>query len=390
MVEIYDDSTDWLDSEEGLDEDGQIDEYDLTSTPNDFNVLTIQSFIESGSVKIPGFQRNYVWDLKRASKLIESIVIGLPVPQVFLYEEGRNSFLVIDGQQRLMTIYYFVRQRFPRKEKRAQIRKVFNEHGRVPDEVLYDEELFENFNLRLPEVSPGKPNKFSGLNYARLGDYQTQFNLRTIRNVIIKQVSPDNDNSSIYEIFNRLNTGGINLTPQEIRASLYHSKFYDMLFRVNMNPVWRNIVGPGEPDLHVRDLEVLLRAVAMWEQGGNYTPSMVRFLNNYSNRAKSYSPSEVEQVEETLTWFFDLARNIPRSAFTSRANNKFSTPLFESVFAAVCNRKSPRKDVSLEASTVEAIKNDPDFLRYTTQRTTDTSNVKGRLSVAMKYVDRYV
>jgi uncharacterized protein with ParB-like and HNH nuclease domain len=72
--------------------------------------------------------------------LIESLIIGLPVPQVFLYEEGRNSFLVIDGQQRLMTSYYFVRQRFPRREKRAEIRRIFNERGRVPDETLHDDD----------------------------------------------------------------------------------------------------------------------------------------------------------------------------------------------------------------------------------------------------------
>src|SRR5580704_14393856 len=80
-------------------DDYPIDQYDLTATPNDFNILTIFNFIQSGAVKIPGFQRNYVWDLKRASKLIESLIIGLPVPQVFLYEEARNKFLVIDGQQ---------------------------------------------------------------------------------------------------------------------------------------------------------------------------------------------------------------------------------------------------------------------------------------------------
>ena len=142
----------WLDEGASVEEDTQIDEYDLTSSPNDFNVSTIYNFIDSGAVKIPGFQRNYVWDIKRASKLIESLIIGLPVPQVFLYEEGRNAFLVIDGQQRLMTIYYFVRQRFPRREKRAEIRRIFNERGRVPDEVLHDDQLFENFNLRLPEL----------------------------------------------------------------------------------------------------------------------------------------------------------------------------------------------------------------------------------------------
>ena len=71
--------------EEELEESFDIDEYDLTSTPNDFNILTINSFIESGSIKIPGFQRNYVWDIKRASKLIESLILGLPIPQIFLY-----------------------------------------------------------------------------------------------------------------------------------------------------------------------------------------------------------------------------------------------------------------------------------------------------------------
>jgi hypothetical protein len=108
---------DYADNEEG-EGDGQIEEYDLTATPNDFNVLTINNFIESGAVKIPGFQRNYVWDRVRASKLIESLILGLPIPQVFLYERSRNEFLVIGGQQRLMSLYYFIKQRFPRNEIR--------------------------------------------------------------------------------------------------------------------------------------------------------------------------------------------------------------------------------------------------------------------------------
>jgi uncharacterized protein with ParB-like and HNH nuclease domain len=117
---------DYADPDSSQDDDFQIDEYDLTSTPNDFNVLTIVSFIKSGAVKIPGFQRNYVWDINRASKLIESLILGLPVPQIFLYEEARNKFLVIDGQQRLMSIYYFVSQRFPLKEKRGELRIFLN------------------------------------------------------------------------------------------------------------------------------------------------------------------------------------------------------------------------------------------------------------------------
>ncbi len=129
--------------EEG--DDSQINEYDLTSTPNDFNILTIHNFIESGSVKIPGFQRSYVWDIGRASKLVESLILGLPVPQIFLYEQGRNSFLVIDGQQRLMSIYYFMKQRFPRKDRRVKLAAIFADHGKILDNVLHDDEYFMTF-----------------------------------------------------------------------------------------------------------------------------------------------------------------------------------------------------------------------------------------------------
>src|SRR5271157_652195 len=79
-------ATDWWDDPTTAEEDEQEDvirEYDISSNPNDFNIITIMSFLESGNVKIPAFQRNYVWDIKRASKLIESIIIGLPIPQIF-------------------------------------------------------------------------------------------------------------------------------------------------------------------------------------------------------------------------------------------------------------------------------------------------------------------
>ena len=99
--------------------------------------------------------------------------------------------------------------------------------------MVHDDFYFENFRLKLPETLPKHPNRFKGLAYQTLDGYKTQFELRTIRNVIIKQNSPHGDDSSMYEVFNRLNTGGINLKPQEIRTSLYHSPFYDMLYRAN-------------------------------------------------------------------------------------------------------------------------------------------------------------
>ncbi|WP_373823404.1 DUF262 domain-containing protein, partial [Neisseria dentiae] len=181
-------ATEWFDdyaeSAEGVN-DVVIDEYDITATPNDFNVMTLNSFIELGAVRIPGFQRNFVWDIGRSSKLIESLLLGLPVPQLFLYEQSRNKFLVIDGQQRLMSIYYFMKQRFPRKSKRSQLRLIFEKYGKIPDEILYDDEYFETFNLKLPSQLPDHKNKFHGLNYSTLGEFQTALNLRPMRNIVV-------------------------------------------------------------------------------------------------------------------------------------------------------------------------------------------------------------
>ena len=237
----------------------QIREYDLTSTPNDFNLMTIVSFIEAGYLEIPGFQRNYVWDIGRASRLIESLILGLPVPQIFLFEKGRNKFIVIDGQQRLMSIFYFTKQRFPRREQRIVLRDVFNREGVIPDDMLQDDKYFTNFRLSLPESLPNRKNRLKGLDYSTLGNYKTQFDLRPIRNVVIKQSSDDGDDSAVYEIFQRLNSGGVNLRPQEIRTSLYHSEFYDMLNEVNRTTAWRKLTGQSAPDLHMKDLEIILR-----------------------------------------------------------------------------------------------------------------------------------
>ena len=100
-------------------EDVSVAQYDISVIPNDFNVLTINSLLEKNVITMPSFQRNYVWDRKRASKFIESLIIGLPVPQIFLYQLDRNKYSVIDGQQRLMSIYFFIKQRFPKSGKRA-------------------------------------------------------------------------------------------------------------------------------------------------------------------------------------------------------------------------------------------------------------------------------
>lgn len=365
-------------------EDNQIIEYGITSTPNDFNILTIFNFMESGMVKIPAFQRNYIWDKKRASKLIESIIIGLPIPQVFLYENAKNSFLVIDGQQRLMSIYYFMKQRFPKGEVRVELRKIFDEHSGIPEEILQDDHYFEKFNLKLSEYLPDKPNKFNKLNYETLGDDQEVFNMRTVRNIIIKQNYPDEDHSSMFEIFNRLNTGGINLKPQEIRTSLYHSKFYKMLYRINAHPIWRKYLNNPISDVHMKDIEFLLRGFAMLYHIDEYRPSMIRFLNHFSNFAKNFMEELIEYLENLFISFLDSCSELPADAFLSQ-NKKFSISIYDAVFSSVCKSFFESHDLvtfKISQEKLTHLKENMEFRSAYQSKTSTIANVKKRNNLA--------
>jgi hypothetical protein len=348
--------------------DASFKDYEITASPNDFNVRTIVDFIDAGPVKIPAFQRNYVWDIKRASKLIESILIGLPIPQIFLYEEGRNSFLVIDGQQRLMSIYYFFKGRFPRRNQRGGIRRIMAERGTLPLEVLSNDTYFEKFNLALPGQAANQQSRFHRMNYDTLGEDQTTFNLRTIRNVIIKQNAPEEEgDTSVFEIFNRLNTGGVNLRPQEIRSSLYHSEFMDDLQRINLNGTWRRVLGQPEPDLHTKDVEILLRALAMVVGGARYTEPMSRFLNIFAKNSRRMEAARISYFVELFGAFFKAIDGISADSFRA-GRGRFSIAMFEAVFWAACADAFKEGSTTVWPLTVERLarlKADKEFIEAT-------------------------
>lgn len=373
------------------DEDGgmHIDQYDVTASPNDFNLVTIGSFIDRGAVRIPGFQRHFVWDLPRASRLIESLILGLPVPQLFLYEESRNRFLVIDGQQRLMSIYYFIKRRFPRQEHRQELRSVFEDAGSIPDEMLNDDAYFKPFKLHLSGAFADGSSRFHGLDYESLGEYQSQFDLRPLRNIVVKQTSPSDDDSSIFEIFNRLNTGGMNLRPQEIRTSMYHSSFYTMLYGMNGDARWRALLGAPQPDVHLKDVEVLLRGFAMLVDGDAYAPSMLRFLNRFSKKCRRDDSERNGYLKELFQSFLDACRGLPGDAFRNPHDGRFNIMLYEAVFTAACGPAfADRRMVNgaLSEDRVRALKKDGAFTAAAAFNTTSTANVRTRLSRSREIV----
>ncbi len=368
------------------DEDASNTEYDirqfeLVSIPNDFNTKTMVQFIESGAFGIPQFQRRYVWDLKRASRLMESIILGLPIPQIFLYEKDQNDFLVIDGQQRLLSLYFFVKGRFPRKKMQGWHASNGYSGNKIRDMPLLDDDYFMDFKLDLRDAGSEERNQLHRHSYDELNDQtRNKFDMRTIRNVIIRQMNPKGY-ESMYEIFNRLNSGGVTLAPQEIRNCMYESKFYSMLYKANTREEWRRLIGRDEPDARMKDVEILLRGFAMLIKGGSYRPSMLKFLNSFSNEAKSYDATKVDGLERLFDSFLDKNREFPEDIL--RISGRFSPMLFEAAFVASCTDRIDQSDArTINVDQMHTLKENAVFKEATRLKTTDKSSVDTRLKLA--------
>ena len=381
----------WYDIEENdNEEENGIKEYDITSTPNDYNIATLFNLIDNGIIRMPPFQRNYVWDVKRASKLIESIILGLPIPQVFLYERGKNNFYVIDGQQRLLSIYFFIKERFPTKSGKDILRDYLTGTDKIEPEIISNDKYFSNFSLKLPSPIGSDTNKLNKLKYQTLGEYKHTFEyIRTIRTVVIKQNESDDQDSSMYEIFNRLNTGGQNLAPQEIRMSLFYSRFYEMLLRINKCIIWRNVLGQKNVDLHFKDVEFLVRGFAMLFSHSEYKATMTKFLNKFSKNANNFDEEMVNYLDELFQSFLESCSRLNEKSFYSQAN-KFSISLFEAVFVAVCEDPFLKKELvtgKILQDSIETLKNDSRFFDASRESVTSVKNVKARISRAKDLIE---
>jgi len=358
--------------------------YDISIIPNDFNINTIFNLIKTGGIEMPYFQRNYIWDQKRASKFIESLVLGLPIPQIFLYQKERNKFLVIDGQQRLLTIYYFINQRFPLKNKRAELRKIFDDNGSIPEAIISDDEYFQDFKLKIALPDAEVPHPLNGLRYSALGEYKASFEFMTIRCMAIRQNSPQDDDGSIFEIFSRLNTGGVNLNAQEIRACLYSSEFYRMLGEINASPQWRRIWGKVEEDKRSGDIEVLLRSFALLCDHSQYKGSMNSFINQYAKKAMEFSEGKIQYFKELFEAFLNACTSIHKSVFESKTG-KFNVALFDGVFVASAEDAYKANTLNIkeiQGNKILELKNDEEFSEAVTHSTSHTKAVRKRIDRA--------
>ena len=229
-------------------------QYTISGYGADFDVEGLVRRLDRGDVEIPEFQRTFVWNRKRASRFVESLLMGLPVPGIFLYrDKNSQSLRVIDGQQRLISLQAYYKGRFPGSN--------------------------QTFKL------VGLNSRFEGLSYAELSRQdRRRLNDSIIHASIIQQESPDDDGTSQFALFERLNTTSTPLSPQEIRAAIYGGELNDLLVELNDFDEWRTLV--GKPNRRKRDQELILRFIALYFCFDEYQPPMKSFLNEFMNDNK--------------------------------------------------------------------------------------------------------
>ena len=213
----------------------EMPEYSITSYGADFDVEGLVRRLNDNDIEIPEFQRRFVWTQERASRFIESLLVGLPVPGIFLYREvDSESLQVIDGQQRLRTLQAFFRGK-----------------------AAFGSSTEKKFDIQ----GKGIESKFIGLTYDRLEEkYRRKLHNSIIHATVIRQTTPDDGDSSKYFVFERLNTEASQLSGQEIRAAIYQGQFNDLIRELNLIQSWRVLFGrTPNPDKRKRDEELILR-----------------------------------------------------------------------------------------------------------------------------------
>lgn len=333
-------------------------EFDISVTPVDSSLSLLSEQLDNGDMIIPFYQRNFVWKIEQASRLIESFIIGLPVPQIFLYVNDDVIMEVIDGQQRLMSIKYFMDGYFG--EPKTDKRQVFRLKG-------------------LSEAS-----SLNGRTFAELSSKdQRKLRNSTLRAIHIKQLSPSRRNDCVFHIFERLNTGGTQLKPQEIRNAVYRGTIVKSLQELNTGTGWMSALKIKVNDKHQRDMELILRIFALFEDWNQYEKPMVRFLNQAMSENREFDSSKSRR-------FYDRFP-IVMSEIATRINAPFrprgvvNMAVMDSVVVSLLEHN----DFNFEklSVTYDALLADADFQRTTAMSTADAVVLKERFHIAKRYFE---
>lgn len=344
--------------EEEQDEETVTVDYDIASYPSDFTLTVITQMWKDKDIIIPDYQREFVWSIKQSSLLIDSFLCGLPVPPVFFYIDESNKNLVIDGQQRILSVVFFFEGYFGKESIQGK-RKVFRLSGLNKNSPYY--------NMRFEDLDEGSQRKLKQA---------------VLRAVNIRQLNPTGESTSAYHIFERLNTGGTPLRPQEIRNCVFRGRFNKLLKNANKDKNWRKILGKPDIDKHQKDIELLLRIFSLVGVGSKYEKPMKEFLNK---AMRKHNSGETKKA----TNFFDvfsvatkiIVNKIGEKPFHLRGPLNISA--LDSVMSVLIENYRKLDSIDIKTRYLE-LRKDEKFNEHTRYNTTDTKTVTERIDIVAK------
>lgn len=356
--------------------------YDISYWSYNITYKQLAEMFEDEVIKIPEMQRGFVWNQVQASKLIESIIMGLPLPSIFLVaieEDKRKKFLVIDGLQRITTIHSFM----------------FNK--RLPNSIKTS-----GFSLK------GVNSRFNNKVYSDLEDMGLidNFKYNTINVIEFKQSAPYNE-SAMFSIFERLNSGGTSLSSQQIRNSIFYGNFNTKLNSFSKTYVSKYFSQAA--NLSLNNSELVLRAIAIYDLLKEENIPEKQFLGSivYKNLLnetaeqyhikykKAERNNQLEEDSDKVNDMFEvirtgieiIERNLGDCAFkkydteTENFTNRISPILFESLLVSYLLNKD--KDV-VSNNIIDRYKtvfSSNTFDDYFTQGTGKKENIRQRILV---------
>jgi hypothetical protein len=350
------------------------DLYNINSWGADLSFRELITMYEEDELLKPELQRYYVWEKPEASRFIESILLGLPVPSVFLANTPHDKKLIIDGYQRIMTVYDYVKEGIWRK----------------------DGKVFRLSNTDKINV------KFRNKSFKELDEKdQRRIKSTTIHAIMFEQKAPNDNDTSLYQVFERINTGGRALMPQEIRNCVNQGEFNSLLFELNDNPNWRTLFGKLEVDPRMRDMEFILRFLALdtdfIKNNESSSISLKKYLNEFMGATSSQNSQIVEERKDKFNFVMQfIIEHIGENAFyniTGGDDTKIRKRFYPTIFDAICPAIAIAQrhfgdnipTENLESKRLELLK-DPEFRKYISEGTMQISHIHGRINKVLNYL----
>ena len=331
------------------DETVTVKHYTITGYGADYDVEGIVKRLQRGDIEIPGFQRAFVWPQNKASRFIESLLMGLPVPGIFLYRDKDSQILrVIDGQQRLLSLRYYFEGRFKDSKRKFVLQSL--------------------------------ESRFDGLAYKDLLDEdRRRLNDSIIHASIIQQEAPDDDGSSQYSIFERLNTTSTPLSPQEIRSAIHGGKFNDLILELNECDAWRTLF--GKRSRRKRDEELILRFIALNFSFDTYKPPMKSFLNQFMSDNKDLEICDEHAMRNVFQDTVEVVlEKLGEKAF--KPGRALNAAVQDSVMVGIARRLNRGRITANITQEYKALMRNEEFGRLIYSKTSHLENVRRRVQMA--------